>query len=79
MVTPQFLIAPKYGLRVTRGSPHTPLQRGASSVTALATEVCAPPGRKLVCVVLVAQSCLTLCNPVNSSPPGFSVHGFCRQ
>jgi len=24
--------------------------------------------------VLVAQSCLTLCNPIDSSPPGFSVH-----
>ena len=25
--------------------------------------------------VLVAQSCLTYCNPMDSSPPGFSVHG----
>ena len=25
--------------------------------------------------VLVAQSCLTLCNPVDCSPPGSSVHG----
>ena len=25
--------------------------------------------------VLVAQSCLTLCDPMNCSPPGFSVHG----
>ena len=25
--------------------------------------------------VLVAQSCLTLCNPVDNSPPGSSVHG----
>ena len=25
--------------------------------------------------VLVAQSCLTLCNPMNCSPPGSSVHG----
>ena len=25
--------------------------------------------------VLVAQSCLTLCNPMDCSPPGFSVHG----
>ena len=23
----------------------------------------------------VTQSCLTLCNPVDCSPPGFSVHG----
>ena len=27
-----------------------------------------------VCWCLVAQSCLTLCCPVDSSPPGFSVH-----
>ena len=27
-----------------------------------------------VCV-LVTQSCLTLCNPTDYSPPGFSVHG----
>ena len=25
-------------------------------------------------VVLVAQSCLTLCDPMNCSPPGSSVH-----
>ena len=25
--------------------------------------------------VLVAQLCLTLCNPMDCSPPGFSVHG----
>ena len=33
---------------------------------------------KLVCasfVCLVTQSCLTLCDPVDCSPPGFSVHG----
>ena len=28
----------------------------------------------MVCV-LVAQSCLTLCDPTDCSPPGFSVHG----
>ena len=25
--------------------------------------------------VLVAQSCLTLCNPIDCGPPGFSIHG----
>ena len=25
--------------------------------------------------VLIAQSCLTLCDPKDCSPPGFSVHG----
>ena len=30
----------------------------------------------IVCVMcLVAQSCRTLCNPVDCSPPGSSVHG----
>ena len=29
----------------------------------------------VVVVVLVAQSCLTFCNPVDCSPPGSSVHG----
>ena len=28
---------------------------------------------------LVTQSCLTLCNPMDCSPPGSSVHGFPRQ
>ena len=28
-----------------------------------------------VCVCLVAQSCLTLCNPMDCSPSGSSVHG----
>ena len=28
-----------------------------------------------MCVVLVAQSCLTLCDPLDSSPPSSSVHG----
>ena len=27
------------------------------------------------CEVTVAQSCLTLCNPMDYSTPGFSVHG----
>ena len=29
--------------------------------------------------VLVTQSCLTLCNSMDYSLPGFSVHGFSRQ
>ena len=27
----------------------------------------------------IAQSCLTLCDPVDCSPPGSSLHGFSRQ
>ena len=34
-----------------------------------------PPSCKYVCVLcLVAQSCLTLCDPMDCSPPGSSVH-----
>ena len=28
-----------------------------------------------MCVVLVTQSCLTLCDPVDWGPPGFSIYG----
>ena len=34
----------------------------------------AGPGVAMQCV-LVAQSCPALCNPMNCSPPGSSVHG----
>ena len=36
-----------------------------------------PPGKPqaIVLSVLVAQSCLTLCDPKDGSPPGSSVHG----
>ena len=30
-------------------------------------------------VCLDAQSCMTLCGPMDCSPPGFSVHGIFRQ
>ena len=29
--------------------------------------------------VLVTQLCPTLCDPMDWGPPGFSIHGFCRQ
>ena len=29
----------------------------------------------MVSICLLAQSCSTLCKPMNCSPPGFSVHG----
>ena len=29
----------------------------------------------LIIIALVAQSCLTLCDPMDGSPPGSSVHG----
>ena len=38
-------------------------------------------GRKAMTnlVVLVTQSCVTLCDPMDCSLPGFPVHGFSRQ
>ena len=33
------------------------------------------PSLKYVCVCLVTQSCPTLCNPLDCSPPGSSVNG----
>ena len=33
---------------------------------------------KCCCGCLVAQPCLTLCNPMNCSPPGSSVHGILK-
>ena len=32
-------------------------------------------GSAVLVLVLVAQSCLTLCDPIDCSPPGSSVHG----
>ena len=34
-----------------------------------------PSSHVLMCESEVAQSCLTLCDPMDCSPPGFSVHG----
>ena len=36
-------------------------------------------GRLLKVKALVAQSCQTLCDPMDCRPPGSSVHGFSRQ
>ena len=49
------------------------LSFGSSTLT---LTIAALPSYLCVCVcVWVAQSCLTLCDPMNSSPPGSSVHG----
>ena len=32
-----------------------------------------------VCCCLVAKSCLTLCDPMDWSPPGYSVHGILQR
>ena len=40
-----------------------------------------PSGSLVLCVVLCygAQLCLTLCGPLNCSPPGSSVHGILQE
>ena len=35
--------------------------------------------RKMEVKVLLAQSCLTLCDPMDCSPPGSSVHGISQS
>ena len=52
---------------------HVLLKPGLENFEHYFTSVCV-----CVCVcvcLLVTQSCLTLCDPMNFSPPGFSVHG----
>ena len=41
-------------------------------------KVCAETVRHMQVKGLVAQSCLTLCDPMDCSPPGSSVHGVSR-
>ena len=41
--------------------------------TLLQRTLCSPSLHAVLC--LVAQSCLTLCDPMDCSPPGSSVHG----
>ena len=57
------LIAPKSNAMIPTRLEETP------SVTGIPEEIL------LVRVRSVAQSCLTLCNPMDCSPPGISVHG----
>ena len=43
------------------------------------TSIYASIKRHMLCCVLVAQLCLTLCNPMDCNPLGSSVHGILRQ
>ena len=49
------------------------LQQADNFPQAFTTEV--SKMREQLLKYLVAQSCLTLCDPMDYSPPGFSVHG----
>ena len=67
-----------YLLEACAAPPHCPIASWSSG-NALTDD----QGEDLICkwepqtppVCLVAQSCLTLCDPMNCSPPGSSVHG----
>ena len=60
--------------------------RGGASSALLVYPSCFPSGLSATVLVttwevelLVAQSCLTLCDPMDYRPPGSSVHGILRQ
>ena len=50
-------------------------ERAGLKLNIKTTKIMASSPIVLLCVVLVAQSCLTLFDPMNCSPPGSSVHG----
>ena len=50
-------------------------QKGWSRIRDMANAACLTQLAGLVCVWLVTQSCPTLCDPMDCSPPGSSVHG----
>ena len=54
-------------------APHYPFQGGSHSFRALAH--CAPPLSAAATAAKVLQSCPTLCNPIDGSPPGSPVPG----
>ena len=56
------------------------IQNNWNSLTAETTKWYSLLRKQLVsflfsCACLVTQSCPTLCDPIDGSPPGFSVHG----
>ena len=51
-----------------------PWSAGSTAQCYVAAWMGGGPGGECVCCVLVAQLCLTLCDPMNGSTPGFPVH-----
>ena len=59
----------KSSLNIWKFMVHVPLKSGLEIFEHYFASMC-------VCVcLLVTQSCLTLCDPMNHSPPEFSIHG----
>ena len=80
-----FLIKEKITLQWRRGRHHLSQSFSVDS-TNHGTGWCQWPSKDAVrtrnfsaVLCLVTQSCLTLCNPMDCSPPGSSVHGISRQ
>ena len=72
---------PNHTLRLSSvsGQP-LPCQKWCSEGLEFASQRPIPSTKAFrVCVCSVSQWCLTLCGPVNCSPPGSSVHGISRQ
>ena len=63
-----------YRPRLERHSPPRPRKSCSLQFICLSTHPY-PFSLYLKSCCLVANSCLTLCNPMDCSPPGFSVHG----
>ena len=53
---------------------HPTVYQGMCPITGT-TKICFPYLSVVVVVVLVTQSCLTLCDPMDCHPPDCSVHG----
>ena len=65
-------VGPPSGERVTVGAPSSVCMHETHSVTSDSLQPCEP----CVCVcVCITQSCPTLCDAMDCSPPGSSVHG----
>ena len=68
-----------YSVTPTPATPSSTLEAAAPfqlhSPLSLKTACQLVPSSTSACVCLVAQSCLILCEPMDCSPPGSSVHG----
>ena len=59
----------------SRGSPNPGIKPRSATLKA-DYSYCKPPGKPRICTAAKSlQSCLTLCDPMDCSIPGFSVHG----
>ena len=49
--------------------------KSMNNASVKATVICHPQLQNFMLLSEVTQSCLTLCDPEDCSPPGFSIHG----